>query len=85
MTSMPFSFSSYNPSQKNSDFYAHGPWFVFSQRQNAADGTMQLNLSCTLSHASALPSDLDRFIEAFKESLCEVPEHQKITRYFGPK
>ncbi len=28
---------------------------------------------------------LNRFIEAFKESLCEVPENQKITRYFRPK
>ena len=28
---------------------------------------------------------LDRFIEAFKESLCEVPENQKITHYFRPK
>jgi len=83
MTSMPFLFTSYNPSQKRSDLFAHGPWFVFSQRQTLSDDTIQLNLSCTLSHASTLPSNLDCFIGAFKKDLCEVPEHQKITHYFN--
>ena len=83
MTSMPFSFVSYTPSQKQNDLYAHAPWFVFSQRETSKDNQVFLTVSCTLSHASALPSDLSRFLHHLRIKLSEVPDNQKITHYFS--
>ncbi len=82
VTNMPFNFSSYLPSQKENDYYAHAPWFVGSRRIEKSDG-LYTTLSCTFSHASGLPSELDTFIKALKENLLKVPESQQITRFLG--
>lgn len=51
VTTLPFDFTGYTPSQKHNDSNAHAPWFVVSQRQSASAGA-HFTLSCTCSHAS---------------------------------
>lgn len=81
VTGLPFDFTGYTPSQKHNDSNAHAPWFVVSHRQSTNKG-VHFTLSCTCSHASCLPSELDGFLESFRHNLLCVPDQQKITRYF---
>ncbi|MCH9756329.1 MAG: hypothetical protein K0U37_03940 [Gammaproteobacteria bacterium] len=81
ITTIPSAFSGYTPSQKASEHNAHAPWFVCSKREEKEDGVV-FTLSCTVSHASTLPSELTAFISAFQENLLTVPEQQKLTSYF---
>lgn len=81
MTTMPFDFTGYTPSQKHNDFNAHAPWFVTSQRQVDGD-KVAFTLSLTWSHASSLPSEMNRFLTAFSQRMEMVPETQRLTRYF---
>ena len=81
LTTLAFDFTGYIPSQKHNDFNAHAPWFVLSQKQ-MIDDKVHFTLSCTLSHASSLPSELDLFINTLKQALINVPDKQKITNYF---
>jgi chloramphenicol O-acetyltransferase len=82
MTVMPFDFTGYTPSQKPDDYNAHSPWFVVSQRRSKADEIV-FSLSLTWSHASSLPSEMGRFLEQFKRNMFEIPEQQRLTRYFS--
>jgi chloramphenicol O-acetyltransferase len=82
ITTMPFDFTGYTPSQKHNNSNAHAPWFVMSQRQ-ITDERIHFTLSCTLSHASCLPSEFNHFLGKFNQNLLAVPESQKITHYFS--
>lgn len=68
ITSMPFFFSSYTPSFKRPEHDAHSPWFVFSKR-NIEHGKTRFNLSCTISHASCSPAQLNSFLKEFKKNI----------------
>lgn len=85
MALMPFDFSGYSPSQKHNDYNAHKPWFVASKRQIHEENNekkVTFTLSLSWSHASTLPSEMNRFLIELQHQMEKIPEHQQLTRYF---